>query len=189
MKRLILTIAIVFLSASLYAQEHMTFKGHSMGCTVSEMVDNLKKDGYKVLDESIECSALKGVFSGSEATVYLYPNKIGNLNKAVVSYDMSIYQWRQIKAHMENLETGLTKKYGNPSNSTKEFDNLYTDGSGREISGFRRGTNNYSLLWELEKGYILLMLSATNTTPTLVILSYIDGINSAVDEEQAYEDL
>lgn len=189
MKRILLFVVSVFFVYITFAQEHMTFKGHSMGCTVGEMVKNLITDGYTVKDNAIEGAALVGAFFGSEATIYLYPNKIGNLSKAAVAYDMTMYQWRQIKVHLENLEGGLTKKYGEPSSSSKEYDSLYDDGSGRELNGFRRGVNQYSVLWELEKGNILLLFSATNNTPPIVILSYINGINSSVDDQQAYDDL
>ena len=68
MKRILITLCAVILSFSAQAQEHMTFKGVSMGCDITTFVSQLESKGFTVDYEADNGVILTGDFAGNERT-------------------------------------------------------------------------------------------------------------------------
>lgn len=190
MKRIIIAVIAVLMSITAFSQEHMKFKGIEIDGTTAEFAQKLTTVGFKIMDKSDNIYALEGVFSGNEATIYVYPNSKGIVNKVVVMYDVRDLTWKIIKSRYENLENGLLTKYGKPHKTVKHMDVVYKDGSGREIMGFQMEKNEYNTSWMIEgSGVIALMFQSTHQIPSSILLFYQDALNSVEDEQQAYDDL
>ncbi len=190
MKRIIIAVIAVLMSITAFSQEHMKFKGIEINGTTAEFAQKLTTVGFKIVDKSDNIYALEGVFSGNEATLYVYPNSKGIANRVVVMYDVKDLSWKIIKSRYENLENGLITKYGKPQKSVKHMDIVYKDGSGYEVMGFQMEKNEYNTSWLIEGvGGIGLMFQSTHQIPSCILLFYQDALNSVEDEQQAYDDL
>ena len=60
MKKILLTLCAVILAVTLQAQEHMAFKGVSMGCNITSFVSQLKTKGFTVEYQADNGVILKG---------------------------------------------------------------------------------------------------------------------------------
>ena len=141
MKHIISLIVSLLFACCVFAQEHMMFKGIPIDGSISSMMSKLKKEGFKFLGNMDNGVAMVGVFSGYESLVSLEANSNGDVSKVSVIYDTKNLGWKAIKVRYENLENGLTRKYGEPITNVKDFHYLYSDGSGYELVGFRKQVN------------------------------------------------
>lgn len=189
MKRLLITIAVCLFSIAGYCQDHMTFKGISMDCTVNEMMSKLSNDGFEKIVVQEGVGIMEGIFSGEKCNIYIYPNSKGKVVRVGVAYDYSDVHWSAIRKRFDTLAANLTKKYGQPTDKEEKFDNLYSEESGRAINGFLFDKNKLLYKWTTVNGWVGMQVLCTYQTGESILLLYEDKINSSVAQEEAYDDL
>lgn len=188
MKKVLLIIVSVLLTVNSFAQEHLKFKGKSMDCSCREMQHYLTEQGFKTDSYEDGVWLMTGKFAGSEALLIINPSPNGKVSSVIVVYDVEDWSWKIVKGKLETYEEMLTKKYGKPKMSKKDLDVGYRDGSGMELLGFRYGSSEYTLGWDVDGGAIGLALLSEGGKTAISIL-YLDNINSDVEEQEAYDDL
>jgi hypothetical protein len=189
MKKILLTIVVVLLSISSFAQEHLKFKGKSMDCTCREMQVYLTEQGFKIDSYEDGVWLMTGKFAGDDALIIINPSSNGKVANIIVAYEVDDNTaWKYVKTKLDNFETMLTEKYGKPIINKKKFDPIYKEGSGMEIYGFSYGSSEYALGWETKGGNIGMGFIAKGGYAAVSIL-YVDKINSEAEDKQAYDDL
>lgn len=181
MKKLALTILTAILGISSYAQDHMTFKGIEINGTPTQMAKNLEKVGFSLIESNdYKSTKMEGKFAGFDATINIIPNNEGQAYAILAVYKEDLETWSQLQNRFSFLENILIEKYGEPTHTTKDAENLaliYLD----------RG--EWESIWITEKGNIMLFISASNHRSGTVGLGYSDKINNEVNINQAYQDL
>lgn len=188
MKKILLTIVVVLLSISSFAQEHMTFKGIPMDCSVRSMMSKLAAQGFKDLGYADGSGMMEGVFSGQNAKILLYSNQKGMVTRIGVVYDKDGLAWSIIRSHYNKLVDGLTKKYGEPG-IIEDFADGYEEGTGNELYGFLFDKNHLMAQWETPKGVISIKFAHTYSIEESILLVYEDKINATTEDESSYDDL
>ena len=105
MKRILLTLCAVILAVTLNAQEHMTFKGVSLGCEITSFVSQLKAKGFTVTYNSDRGVILNGDFAGkSNCKVIVLPTNQSKLVWKVAVTFPEISSWYSLKSEYKSFK-------------------------------------------------------------------------------------
>ena len=186
MKRFFLLAATLAIGMTVYAQQHMTFKGVEINGTTSEMVNKLVNAGFEDIGQSEynDLYYLKGNFAGYDATIAVVPTVKGVVHSVAAEYREGLLNWSLAIERFNALEKNLSKKYGIPTVQNKDISG-YSDGT----TLIRNNKGEWSSSWFLEKGKITLSIFVTQSYVLHVHLVYTDKINKLAAEQQAYDDL
>ena len=174
MKKLLLALCAMFSVVMTQAQEHMVFKGISMGCDLTTFVSQLQAKGYTAVSVNDETALLLGNFAGTDGC------KIGvvcTANSKQVCQVMVIFptknSWHSLKKEYLFLKESYTVKYGVPD-SCEYFSAPYADGDGFEMAAVSAGRCNYYSLFEMTQGRIMLGIADDMSIGVV----YEDNVNS-----------
>lgn len=182
MKRIIILITAILFATSVFAQEHMTFKGVEINGTPEELIQKLEEVGFSYLRTTEDgLGLLKGRFAGYDAILYFQANVKGNVHTIAATYEDGLDTWAKLLERFNRFEEDLTKKYGEPIMVNK-YDGY------NEWRAIRDGEGQWSAAWSFEKGGIVLAINIIGHRG-VVAIGYTDYKNLEVDRQQAYDDL
>jgi len=184
MKKILLTLCVGLLTLAVQAQEHMTFKGVSMGCNITTFVSQLKAKGFTVNYEADKGVILEGDFAGkSNCKVYVLPTKQSKMVWKVAVKFPEQSSWYSIKSEYKSFKESYNNKYGK-GRSYEYFSDPYYDGDGYELQALRLEKCTYMTIYETAEGNIMLIIGDDKS----VAVHYEDKITTAIkkrEEEQS----
>ncbi|MBR5249106.1 MAG: hypothetical protein IKV28_00770 [Bacteroidales bacterium] len=179
-KKILLTLCAVLLTASLQAQEHMTFKGVSMERNVKSFVSQLKSKGLSIEYQQEEGTILTGEFAGrSECTIVVIPTKGNKKVWKVVALFPQKTSWYSLEQEYYTLKESYSEKYGNPE-SFEFFIEPYEEGDGNEMAAIAEDKCKYASFYTTPEGTIVLEICADQC----VQVTYEDAINKAIHAKE-----
>lgn len=184
MKRILLTLCAVMVAVTLQAQEHMSFKGISMGGNLSTFVSALKNQGFIQEDYYDNMVILKGDFAGkSDCTIVVGATEnTKSVWKVVVTFPEKV-SWYSLKSEYKSFKESYNNKYGK-GRSYEYFSDPYYEGDGYELQALRLEKCTYMTFYETAEGNIMLEISDDKS----VAVHYEDKITTAIkdrEEEQS----
>ena len=118
------------------SQEHMSFMGKSMGCSITEFQQYLAKKNILVSRKNATAPngerVFEGSFSGEKATIILWYNERSKKvyrGKAIISR----YGEESIKSILKDMESKLDLKYG----TDEKTEDVFKDDYGNAIRSVR----------------------------------------------------
>ena len=180
MKKILLTLCTVILAVTLQAQEHMAFKGVSMGINITSFVSQLEAKGFTVEHQSDNGVLLKGDFAGRSAcTVIVLPTKASKkVWKVVVQFPKKT-SWYSLKSEYKTFKESYTEKYGKPE-SYEFFSRPYEEGDGYEMTALSVDKCTYASYYKIPEGTIGLEISDDKC----VTVAYEDAITTAIRSKE-----
>ena len=190
----LLLLACLTFAGSIFAQQHLSFKGVPINGTLKEYTDAMVKAGFHYEGTQDGISILSGDFAG-------YKNCIVGVstlkNCDVVSRIAVLFPnketWSSLLGDYENLKSMLSEKYGTPSESRERFFDNYIDNSTGNIlimSALHNDKYEWYTIFTTELGSIeLSIIPADDYDEGMVRLSYYDKANSEKVRNAAMDDL
>lgn len=157
-KIFVLACAILFAIAA-QAQEHMTFKGISMNCTLSSFVSQLTAKGYTKLYMNEKGAVLSGDFAGKQdCKIFVLGTSSSKVVwKVAVKFPEKV-SWHSLKSEYNTLKESYTEKYGNPQ-TFEYFSTPYYEGDGYELQALSLEKCTYSSFFSSPQGIINLEIT------------------------------
>ncbi len=179
-KLLLLTVAILSICFA-QAQEHMSFKGVSMGCNISTFVSKLKSLGYVEKAREGDLVVLSGDFAGKDdCEIYVMSTSASKQVWKVGVFFPKQVSWDSLKGEYKNFKESYTEKYGEPK-SYEFFKDPYYEGDGYELQALRLEKCRYVSFFDTPVGGIILEIGSTES----VLVQYEDAINVSIKNEEA----
>ena len=121
-KHLFLLLACIMFAGTVFAQQHLSFKGVPIDSTLKAYTDAMVKAGFHYEGTQDGVSLLSGDFAGFK-NCYVGVSPLENLdlvNRIAVLFPEKD-TWSAVLNDYETLKSMLTQKYGYPSDSKEEF--------------------------------------------------------------------
>lgn len=191
-KHITLFIACLILAGSLFAQQHLSFKGVPIDGTLKSYTDAMVKAGfyYKLTQDGT--ALLTGDFAGYKGCT-VGVSTLKNLD--VVSRIAVLFPnkdtWSAVLGNYEHLKAMLTEKYGTPSDSQEKFTGYIGDYDNYLVMhALKDGEYVWYTTFTTELGDIeLAIMSGTEYDTAMVRLAYYDKANSEKVRNAAMDDL
>ena len=191
-KHLTLFLACLLFAGTVFAQQHLSFKGVPIDGSLKAYTDAMVKAGFHYEGTYDGVDLLSGDFAGYKGCTI----GVSTLKKCdVVSHIAVIFPnketWSSVLNDYETLKSMLTQKYGYPSDSKEEF----TDYIGKYDNYFvmeaiKGDKYNWYAIFSTELGDIeLSIIEGTKYHTAAIRLSYYDKSNSEKVRSAAMDDL
>ncbi|MBR4219224.1 MAG: hypothetical protein IKR71_09320 [Bacteroidales bacterium] len=190
-----LFFACLLFAGSLFAQQHLAFKGVPIDGTLQAYTNAMVKAGFHYEGTQDGIAILSGDFAG-------YKNCLVGVstlkNCDVVSHIAVLFPeketWSALRGDYENLKTMLTEKYGIPSESRERFTDKYISETSSNIAiihALHEDQCEWFSTFTTELGDIQLsiMPGSKKYDTGMVRLSYYDKANSEKVRSSAIDDL
>ena len=191
-KHLTLLFACLFFAGSLFAQQHLSFKGVPIDGTLKAYTDAMIKAGFHYEGTYDGVAALSGDFAGHKGcTIGVYTLK----DLDVVSFISVLFPdqetWTSLKSEYETLKSMLTEKYGEPEESKERFTTYVGDyTNGLVMHALKEEKYEWYTSFSTELGTIKLTISEGEKYSTgRVVLIYMDKANAEKVRSAAMDDL
>jgi hypothetical protein len=182
MKKLFIMMLLCAMSICVSAQEHMSFKGVSMGNNLTTFMSQLESKGYTTLlvREKGDGAVLSGSFAGKEdcKVFILVTQKSKLVWKVVVKFPERV-SWSSLKSDYSSFKESYTEKYGVPQ-VYEYFTSPYYEGDGYELQALKLEKCTYASIFKTSLGGILLEI----TDDKCVQVSYEDAINVEIKSKE-----
>lgn len=177
MKKILITLALVFAVTNIMAQEHLSFKGIPIEGSMSAFCQKLKAKGFTSIGRDNKMTLFTGDFTGRNATVGVAATDNGkDVFAVLVLFDPSS-QWNILVDTYDYYKDLYTRKYGTPTFS-KENNPAHSDSNLELMEEVYQGTVVYSSEWEVPGGDIKLSIEkSTGFYEGLVVIRYRDSQN------------
>ncbi len=191
-KHLALFLACLVFAGSLFAQQHLSFKGVPIDGTLQAYTNAMVKAGFHYEITQDGTALLTGDFAGYKGCT-VGVSTLKNLD--VVSRIAVLFPnkdtWSAVLTDYENLKAMLTEKYGTPSDSQEKFTGYVGDNhNGLIMHALKAGEYVWYTTFTTELGDIeLAIMSGTEYLTGCVRLSYYDKINHEKVRSAAMDDL
>ena len=114
MKKIIITLTVLFAAINIMAQEHLSFKGIPIEGSMTEFCQKLRAKGFISIGQENNITLFSGDFTGREATVVVTATDDGkNVFAVVVLFDPS-EEWNTLVNTYDYYKDLYTRKYGKP---------------------------------------------------------------------------
>ena len=191
-KHLTLLLACLFFAGSLFAQQHLSFKGVPIDGTLKAYTDAMIKAGFHYEGTQDGIAVLSGDFAGhKDCTIGVYTLK----NLDVVSFITVLFPdqetWTSLKSEYEILKSMLTEKYGEPEESVEQFTtNVHNYDNFFVMQALKDENYEWYTNFSTELGTIKLTISEGEEYSTgRVVLVYMDKANGEKVRNAAMDDL
>lgn len=191
-KHITLFLACLVFAGSLFAQQHLSFKGVPIDGTLKSYTDAMVKAGFHYEITQDGTALLTSDFAGYKGCT-VGVSTLKNLD--VVSRIAVLFPnkdtWSAVLTDYENLKAMLTEKYGTPSDSQEKFTGYVGDNhNGLIMHALKDGEYVWYTTFTTELGDIeLTIMSGTEYDTAMVRLSYHDKANSEKVRNAAMDDL
>ena len=173
MKKLFIMICAILCTVVVQAQDHMSFKGVSMKCTLTSFVSQLEVQGYETLLKREDGAVLSGSFAGkTNCKIFVMcTNNSKVVWKVVVKFPEKV-SWFSLKSEYNTFKETYTSKYGKPE-SYEFFSSPYYEGDGYELQALKLEKCTYASIFSSPQGLICLEI----TDDKCVQVVYEDAVN------------
>lgn len=193
MKSKYLIILFSLATASVFAQEHLSFKGVPLDGTLEEYISKMKKSGFIHLGTEDGTALLSGEFAGyKDCIVGVSTLKQKDLVHKIGVLFPSNDTWSTLSGNYFDLKEMLTEKYGKPSDVIEKFDEpAYSQprDDNDKMHSVKMDNCKYYSVWQTDKGNIELSIEHESVVRCFVRLAYYDKINSSIIKAKAIDDL
>ena len=172
MKKILITLTVLFAVIDIMAQEHLSFKGIPIEGSMTEFCQKLKSKGFTSIGRENNITLFSGDFTGRQATVGVTATDDGkNVFAVVVLFDPS-GEWNTLVNTYDYYKDLYTRKYGKPTIS-KENNPAHLDSNTALMAEVHQGTVVYGSAWEVTGGDIQLSIEkSSGVFQGLVIIHY-----------------
>ena len=191
MKKLLVLTICLFMTISIYAQNHMTFKGIPIDGSLKSFTESMNKAGYKYEGSDSNAALFSGSFAGYN-NCYIYVTTLSNQDivSCVGVKTPASNTWSSIHSDYEGLKDKLTQKYGSPSECSEKFKDDVRDDNFSKMYAIHEQEYEWFTAYTTDLGYIALTIAEGDSYLTgCVMLLYYDKINSNQAQDAAMDDL
>lgn len=178
MKKIFVTLTLLFAVINVMAQEHLSFKGIPIEGSMTEFCQRLKAKGFVSIGRENNLSLFSGDFTGRKATVGVTATDDGkNVFAVIVLFDSS-GEWNALVNTYDYYKDLYIRKYGNPIFS-KENNPAHSDSNIALMAEVHQGRVVYGSVWEVTGGDIQLSIEKASGSiyEGLVMIRYRDSQN------------
>lgn len=176
MKKIIFTLTLLFVTISVVAKEHLSFKGIPIEGSMTEFCQKLKAKGFTSIYRENNRASFSGAFTGHDAEVGVIATDDGkNVFGVFVSFDPS-GEWDTLVNTYFDYKNLYTRKYGKPILSRESMPKR-SDSHTAFIAEVYHGTVVYSSRWEGTGGLIQLSIVESGSNKCKVVIYYRDSLN------------
>ena len=189
MRKILITLTMLFAVANIMAQEHLSFKGIPIEGSMTEFCQKLKAKGFTQMGRDNNSTLFTGDFTGRNATVGVTATDDGkNVFAVIVFFDPS-GEWNTLVNTYDYYKDLYTRKYGKPSVS-KEKNPAYSDSNTALMAEVYQGTVVYGSAWEVAGGDIQLSIEkSSGVYEGMVMIRYQDSQNVETKIQKDLEDI
>lgn len=189
MKRIILTLTVLFATINIMAQEHLSFKGIPIQGSLTEFCNKIKNKGFTVTSKENDITVFSGDFTGRKVSVAVTATNDGqNVFGIVLVFDPS-EEWNTLVSTYDYYKDLYTRKYGKPT-ASRENNPARSDSNTSLMREVHQGTVTYSSVWEVTGGDIQLSIQKAPSVYTgMVVISYKDSQNMEAKIQNDLEDI
>ncbi|MDE6569670.1 MAG: hypothetical protein K2K43_03495 [Alistipes sp.] len=189
MKKLFVTLTLLFAAINVMAQEHLSFKGIPIEGSMTAFCQKLKAKGFTFIGQENNTSLFSGDFTGRKATVGVAATDDGkNVFIVAVIFDAS-GEWNTLVNTYNYYKDLYIRKYGEPTVS-KENNPARSDSNTALMAEVHEGTVVYGSAWEVTGGDIQLSIEkAFGVYKGSVIIRYRDSQNVEAKIQKELEDI
>lgn len=177
MKRISVTLMLLFVAICVMAQEHLSFKGIPIEGSMTAFCQKLKTKGFTSIGRDNNMMLFTGDFTGRKAKVGVAATDDGkNVFAVIVLFDPS-GEWNTLVNTYDYYKDLYTRKYGDPTIS-KENNPACSDSNIALMAEVYQGTVVYGSVWEVTGGDIQLSIEKTSGFyEGMVMIRYRDSQN------------
>ncbi len=189
MKKIIITLTVLFAAINIMAQEHLSFKGIPIEGSMTEFCQKLRAKGFISIGQENNITLFSGDFTGREATVVVTATDDGkNVFAVVVLFDPS-EEWNTLVNTYDYYKDLYTRKYGKPRLS-KEKNPAHSNSNISLMAEVHQGTVVYGSVWEVTGGDIQLSIEkSSGVYEGMVMIRYRDSQNVEAKIQNDLEDI
>ena len=191
MKAKLLFFISLLLPITVFAQsEHLAFKGIPIDGTLRQFTALLTQKGFTKIGSEKGVSMLVGDFAGyKDCSVIVSTMEKQDLVYMVAVKFPNLDTWSLLESNYTKLKNMLTQKYGNPSSCVEKFQHNYVNDDSERLFELQMDRCEYKTVFDTEKGKIALTICNERFSSCYVLLGYVDGINGAIMNDAAMDDL
>lgn len=180
MKKILITLTVLFAVIDIMAQEHLSFKGIPIEGSMTEFCQKLKSKGFTSIGRENNITLFSGDFTGRQATVGVTATDDGKNVFAVVVFLVNTYDY---------YKDLYTRKYGKPTIS-KENNPAHLDSNTALMAEVHQGTVVYGSAWEVTGGDIQLSIEkSSGVYEGMVMIRYRDSQNVEAKIQNDLDDI
>lgn len=177
MKRISVTLMLLFAVICVMAQEHLSFKGLPIEGSMTTFCQKLKAKGFTSIGRDNNITLFTGDFTGRKATVGVTATDDGKNVFAVIVFFNPSEEWNTLVNTYNYYKDLYTRKYGEPTIS-KENNPARSDSNTALMAEVYQGTVVYGSAWEVTGGDIQLSIEKTSGIyEGMVMIRYRDSQN------------
>lgn len=179
MKKFALLFAMMLMSTTFFAQEHLDFRGVPIDGHVDNFIAKMKELGYALDENSDGVAIMEGKFIGKDVNLFIvYTPKTNIVWKVGVFFDKAT-SWSSIKSDYREYKELYKTKYGE-GKSYEFFSKPYYEGDGYEMQAVRKEKCRYTTFFECTAGNITVEISSNER----ILISYEDAINVKLNRSE-----
>ena len=180
MKKILITLTVLFAVIDIMAQEHLSFKGIPIEGSMTEFCQKLKSKGFtSVGHRQFRCEPERGVTATDDGK---------NVFAVVVLFDPS-GEWNTLVNTYDYYKDLYTRKYGKPTIS-KENNPAHLDSNTALMAEVHQGTVVYGSAWEVTGGDIQLSIEkSSGVYEGMVMIRYRDSQNIEAKIQNDLDDI
>lgn len=188
MKKILITLTVLFAVIDIMAQEHLSFKGIPIEGSMTEFCQKLKSKGFTSIGRENNITLFSGDFTGRQATVGVTATDDGkNVFAVVVLFDPS-GEWNTLVNTYDYYKDLYTRKYGKPTISKNNPAHL--DSNTALMAEVHQGTVVYGSAWEVTGGDIQLSIEkSSGVYEGMVMIRYRDSQNVEAKIQNDLDDI
>ena len=187
MKKILVSLLLVFSAITTVAQDHLSFKNIPIDGPLDLFLAKLKADGFTQYDTDTDGVWLAGRFAGKDCHILVQSTVTTHTVYSVYALFVNRRDWGMAKADYDTLKAALTKKYGDPI-SKEEFESPY-DEDGYEFMHMKDGQVVWQSKYDTPLGSIYLYIKDQSVTTGCAIVQYLDKKNSEKDTDELADEL
>jgi len=189
MKKLLITLTMLFAVINIMAQGHLSFKGIPIEGSMTAFCQKLKAKGFTSIGRDNNVTLFSGDFTGRKATVGVTAtDDRKNVFAVIVSFDPS-GEWNTLVSTYNYYKDLYTRKYGVPTVS-QEYNPALSNSNTALMAEVHQGTVVYGSIWEVTGGDILLSIEKSlGIYEGMVVICYQDSQNVGTKIQNDLEDI
>ena len=189
MKTILFLITTLLVNLSIFAEEHLSFKGIPIEGNIMEFSKKLEEKGFSILGKESNIILFTGDFTGR--TVKVGVSSTGNdenVGIVAVLFEPS-REWNNLVRTYDYYKELYTRKYGKP-NVSEENNPALSDSNTALMAEVYQGTVVYGSVWELTGGEIEIFIQKSDEVyEGMVVIRYLDSINTNMKIKNDLDDI
>lgn len=177
MKKLLVTLTMLFAVINIMAQEHLSFMGIPIEGSMTTFCQKLKAKGFNSVGSDKNLMLFTGNFTGRTATVGVQATDNGTDVYGVVVLFEPSGEWNVLVNTYVYYKNLYTRKYGQPTIS-EENNPAHSDSNISLMREVHQGTVTYGSAWQVIGGNIQLSIEkSSGIYEGVVVIRYQDSQN------------